>query len=634
MSTGGAVIGSTRWARVGGILVLAFFGLPLFIGLGEEDLRNDEAIYSYSVDRMLETGDWLTPRAIPFDGPFLEKPPLKVWIAAGLIRSGLVPSDERGLRFADALFGAIAFLYVYALGHLLAGPICGGVAVLVLFTFGQLVFVHGVRSNNMEAGLLLAYAGAMYHFARWDALTTSPRKTAHALAVGAYFAFGFMMKFVAVLFLPLICAGALMWRSRDSRPRLSELWRAWLAPAVLAVALCAPWFVAASLEHGRLVWNVMFGDHVFTRFTGALDPAHLAPWTAYLEWIWGDLVQARTAWLVVAGGLLLSARAWIGRPWLARLFLLWFVVPIALMSMGSSKLPHYAFPYLPPLALAAGYAVALVVGAITGPIGAFDFRRIGVTMPKGIRIPRALAMVRGALVVVAVMAFVVALWTVLDGRLMWNFGAGLRLSNASVERPLVLGAFLLWLGAAPLSRLHTWVVVPLMVLLIVPAYEGVVDRFRRPNRPLSTLRACAVEVQRTSANAAGHSVYNAASRNTSHPFFYYLRSIGPMTFAEAPSEQEIRRRLVDREDESPMIVSRDGFTTMMVALRPRRSPELARVSWDDEPIDSRQTAVSGVTDRDGHLIVVLPGPYQACVLPVVAAGWIAVGDGTTTRDDR
>lgn len=631
MITEGALVGSTRWASVGGILVLAFLGLPLFIGLGEEDLRNDEAIYSYSVDRVLETGDWLTPRAIPFDGPFLEKPPLKVWIVAGLIRSGLVPHDERGLRFADALFGAIAFLYVYALGHMLAGPICGVVAVLVLFTFGQLVLVHGLRSNNMEAGLLLAYAGAMYHFARWDAPSAIPRQAAHALAVGAYFAFGFMLKFVAVLFLPLICAGTLMWRSHGSRPRGGELRRAWLGPAVLAFALSAPWFVTASLEHGRLLWDVMFGAHVYTRFTGALDPAHMAPWTAYLEWIWGDLVQARTAWLVAAGLLFLSVRAWIGRPWLARLLLLWFVVPIALMSMGSSKLPHYAFPFLPPLALAAGYAVAGVVAAITGPIRAIAFTRIGATM---VRIPRALTIVRRALVVVAVMAFVVAVWTVIDGRVMWNVGGGLRLSNASVGRPLVLGAFLLWLGAAPLSTLHTWIVVPLMVLSIAPAYEGVVDRLRRPDHPLRTVRDCALEVQRANPGVSRR-VYNAAHATASHPYFYYLRSLGPWIWADTPADGEIRRRLLDPAQQSPVLVARGDFDAVISALGPRdRHPtEVAHVSLDDL-LESRQTAVTGVIDRVGEVIVVLPGAYQACVTPVVAAGWHAVGGGTTTRDDR
>ena len=40
---------------------------------------------------------------------------------------------------------------------------------------------------------------------------------------------------------------------------------------------------------------------------------------------------------------------------------MWAVVPMAIISAGTSKLYHYAYPFLPPVALAAGYLVALVV---------------------------------------------------------------------------------------------------------------------------------------------------------------------------------------------------------------------------------------------------------------------------------
>src|SRR5688572_15467191 len=87
-----------RWpAWLGLAVVVALFCAPLFIGLNNWDQRNDEAIYSYAVDRILETGEWLTPRIIPTDTPFLEKPPLKFWLVAGAIRVGLFPANDRGL---------------------------------------------------------------------------------------------------------------------------------------------------------------------------------------------------------------------------------------------------------------------------------------------------------------------------------------------------------------------------------------------------------------------------------------------------------------------------------------------------------------------------------------------------------
>ena len=63
-----------------GLLLLAACCLPLFIGLGDNDLGNDEAIYSYAAESILMTGDWLSPRSSPnLHIIFLEKPPLKFW---------------------------------------------------------------------------------------------------------------------------------------------------------------------------------------------------------------------------------------------------------------------------------------------------------------------------------------------------------------------------------------------------------------------------------------------------------------------------------------------------------------------------------------------------------------------------
>ena len=94
-----------------------------FLGWGSEDLYNDEAIYSYAVDRIVETGEWLTPESSPqtaFPGDpaarrdlFFEKPPLKFWIVALPITLGLLPHDEFGLRFWDG----VALLHESELAH-------------------------------------------------------------------------------------------------------------------------------------------------------------------------------------------------------------------------------------------------------------------------------------------------------------------------------------------------------------------------------------------------------------------------------------------------------------------------------------------------------------------------------------
>lgn len=198
--------------RLGLLIVLLAFCLPLFVGLGSSDLRGDEAIYSFGVDRALETGSWAIPRSSPHEeAPFLEKPPLKIWLVTAGIAVGLLPHDKFGLRFWDAVAGSLVFVYVFLLGCRLAGPACGLTAACVLFADVDL-FTDALRRNNTDSLLILSLCAGIYHYLRWLDLArgaaTSPstagRARRHAAAVAVLFAVGFMTKFVAAIFLPMI----------------------------------------------------------------------------------------------------------------------------------------------------------------------------------------------------------------------------------------------------------------------------------------------------------------------------------------------------------------------------------------------------------------------------------------------
>jgi 4-amino-4-deoxy-L-arabinose transferase-like glycosyltransferase len=227
---------------------------------------------------MLETGDWWTPRSIPDEtAPFFEKPPLKFWIVAAGIRSGLLPHDEFGQRFWDALFGALAVLYVYAIGVRLGGPVSGVVAAFTLFVHRPLLLQHGLRTQNMEAALLLCYCGGVYHALAWSAASNRIARTLHPFAVVLFFVLGFMTKFVAALFLPallvLMVVAFPAWRAR-----LRADWRPWLAAVVLGGAIVAPWFIYQHAAHGERFWQVLLSEHVYKRMTAFLESAHVQPW--------------------------------------------------------------------------------------------------------------------------------------------------------------------------------------------------------------------------------------------------------------------------------------------------------------------------------------------------------------------
>jgi len=582
-------------------LVLVLFCLPLFIGLRSLDLETDEAIYSFAVDRILEVGEWLQPKSSPSEtAVFLEKPPLKFWIVAAPIRAGVLPHDEFGLRFWDALFGGIAFLYVFAIGNLLAGPICGAVAVMLLFIHPPLVLDHGLRTNSMEGPLFLCYCGGIYHFLRWSA--AAGRKQAHAIGVGVYFVLGFMTKFVAAIFLPLVLVmGALLFRR--TRQKLFADWRTWLAVIALVVALIAPWFVYAYVEFGREVWDTMFAAHVYERMTVGLNQAHLHPWYFYL----GKMVQgfepSNLAWLVPIGLVVLLVQSARRRWFEATLVLLWAVVPLAIISAGSSKLYHYAYPFLPPLTLAVGYVVALM--AMLGPPVVRKLLEraedlLGEAMPRLQALSSSRSVRIVGLTAIAVASGLV-LGAVAFGTVRASIGGVQLFKSSSLLRPLLVVALfgLLLRRSQPVASLLVFL---LMVWWVpVRAYQETLHQFTVEKHPLRTARDCLKGVELQETGAASPGVYVDTDETTWHPLYYYFRQLGPWTRQLQPAPDLLARNLNDPTSFRPSLVQESRYRDYL------HGPDAERLAGTASP------PMIGI--RPGpplEYLLILPGPYAAC----------------------
>lgn len=605
------------------LFVLVVFGLPLLAGLGRWDMGSDEAIYSYSVERILETGDWLTPRSIPSDEPFFEKPPLKAWMVSGAMRVGLVPRSDAGMRTLDALFGTVLFVYVYLFGVRLAGPACGVVAVLILFAFSPLLFEHGLRSDNMEAALALSYAGGLFHFVSWAAADRPARRRRQALVVALYFVLGFMTKFVAAIFLPIVLAASLLVLDGGVRMLLRR-WREWLVPLLAAAVLIAPWFVYQSLQPagGRAFWNVLVGVHVYQRFAGVLAPEHLAPWSHYFTATWRELGWSHTRFLVVAGLACLAYVGW-GRPllmeapvpaqatregipagtaaaasrrWQARVVLLWWVVPFALMSLGTSKLLHYAYPYIAPLAIGAGLFCGLALQWIRSGSSAAPLARVR----DWLRTPLAWAERSGSqrlLLGLGILLTVLGGWTAIQGPVVVDVGDVRVFKNGSIVRPMVFAVLCLGLTRAGRRAGLSVALAVLLTLLPVDRYAENVRRVFSVNHPLRTIRDCALDVQKSSPEVA-RGALRASGDVLHHAFYYYMRHTGAWVLADPPANEAAVTSALGSEHPMPVFVTGTQYDAL-------------RRSRDEVP-----PAVL----VESNVVALLPGPFAACVPTVIAAG--------------
>ena len=587
---------SRPWLAV----VLVLFCLPLFIGLRSLDLETDEAIYSFAVDRILEVGDWLQPKSSPSEtAVFLEKPPLKFWIVAAPIRAGLLPHDEFGLRFWDALFGAVAFGYVFATGSLLAGPVCGAVAVMLLFVHWPLLLDHGLRTNNMEGPLFLCYCGGVYHFLRWSA--AGARTRAHAVAVGLFFVLGFMTKFVAALFLPVVLAlGALMFRR--TREKLLSDWRLWLSVTALVILSIVPWFVYAYVHFGAELWQTMFAAHVYERFKTGLNQMHVHPWNYYLLTMAEGFSRSGLQWLVPAGVVVLVVQS-VKRRWFeGTIVVIWATLPLALISISSSKLYHYAYPFLPPLTIAAGYVVALVVMLAPSIVrkgleGAEDL--IARTMPRarGIAEKRSTQVVGMAVIGIAAALIVSA---ALLGVVRIRVDGVPLFKSSGLWRPL--GALVL---AGVLMR-RSGVVATVAVLLTLSwwipfsTYQATIRQLSVQKHPLRDARDCLLRVEAGLGGGALPGVYVDTDGSTWHPVYYYFRRLGPWTQQPAPAPELLDRNLHDPAWFRPSLVQEDRYREYLhgpEAYRFQRGPSPPMIAIRPAPL---------------NYLLLLPGPYRAC----------------------
>lgn len=324
---------------------------------------------------MLRGGDWITPH---LNGvPYFDKPPLLYWLMSAAF-AWLGPTE-----MAARLWSALAAVAVAALtaliGTRLASARVGLMAGLMVaanlevFLFGRMVKPDLVFVACLLLGLygfILAYLG----HGRWPLL----------LFYGGLGLAGLAKDFLGALG-PLAIVALFLWLAREGRS-----WRQWVPVRgiVLLVALAAPWYLLAELQHRGFLWYTIVDNHLLNVARQRVFPDEDVPLST-LEFL------AVTAAGFFPWVLALPLAAWriLKRPWStpeARLWMLlavWAIGIVGVFALSPFKLPHYGLPAFPAMAL---LVAKLWDEAIERPAGA----------------PRSWSLLLPALVVVAALTVV------------------------------------------------------------------------------------------------------------------------------------------------------------------------------------------------------------------------------------
>lgn len=356
---------SSRWLHLVIIVgVAAFLTLPALGSTSFWDI--DEGLNAEAAREMHESGDFVMPY-FNFK-PRTAKPPLLYWLQAIGYRTFGV--SEFSARLPSAIAMTLAALLTYRLGRRMFSPAIGFLAALIFLSSVQTSILAHAATPDAMLILCLSLTFSLF----WDGYAAGGGRWLWTTGIGCGLAA--LAKGPIGVVLPVATVGYFLIAQKQLR-RLIDV--RILGGAALAIVIAGPWYALVGAEtHGAFLRAFWQNDNV-GRFMAAMEGHRgpfwyylvtvtlgLLPWCVFLLPTAVDCVTGLSASEIADAGSAdrrpRSDRAAI------RFLISWIAVYLAFFSLAQTKLPNYAFPVFPPLALLVGrYLVRWSEGRAVAP---------------------------------------------------------------------------------------------------------------------------------------------------------------------------------------------------------------------------------------------------------------------------
>ncbi|PRB42572.1 dolichyl-phosphate-mannose--protein mannosyltransferase [Pseudomonas sp. MYb2] len=324
--------------------------LLFFFALGGHQLQGStEARVAGIAMEMHLDNDWVTPRL--FGEPFLEKPPLSLWLDAGAMRVfGVSPWS---VRLASAVAGLLSVMVLYGMLRGFERPKrIAWTAGILLATMAS--YWSNVRGVGEDALLALGVTMALLAFFQAQRASTAGNSLLFVIGI----AIATLSKGVLGLAMPgvVIFAYLLADTLIDKRLKIAD----WLRPGLLTVIGLIPlliWLVVLYQHDGAQAVREVLLTNSVGRFSGSfVEAGHYEPFHYYLA----KLPQAFLPWNILVYLGLWHFRKQLKANRYLLFFSLWVVAQFVMLTLASSKRTVYLMSMTPAAAvIAAEYAGVL-----------------------------------------------------------------------------------------------------------------------------------------------------------------------------------------------------------------------------------------------------------------------------------